>query len=40
MIEFVSTIMLSIVIHIFINFVLKDSPGFKTSMLEFLKVEG
>lgn len=38
-VEFVSTIMVAIVIHIFVNFVLKDSPSFTSMMKNYLSLE-
>ena len=38
-VEFVSTVILAIIMHIFVNFVLKDSPDFSTKMQEFVLLE-
>jgi Polycystin cation channel len=38
-VEFISTIMMAIAIHVLVNFVLKDSPDFTTKMLKFVQLE-
>lgn len=35
-VEFVATVIVAILIHIFVNFVLRDSPEFNTKMNDFL----
>lgn len=39
MVEFVTTIMLSIAIHVLINFVIRDSPDVTVKMQNFLDIE-
>lgn len=38
-VEFVSTILLSIAIHVLVNFVLRDSPDITVKMQNFLEIE-